>query len=82
MNNRVLIASFKCEGGFSIPYGKPCPECGATERQSCRRAPDWRGRALASEAKLARITEIIGMHDGGRIDEQDAYNMICEEMGQ
>ena len=29
---------------------------------------------------LEKITEIIGMHDGGRIDEQDAYNSICEFM--
>ena len=29
---------------------------------------------------LERVAEIIGMHDGGRIDEQDAYNRICEFM--
>ena len=34
------------------------------------------------EAQLAKVREAIGMHDGGRIDEQDAYGMICELLEQ
>ena len=32
------------------------------------------------EAKLAEVKEIIGMHDGCRIDEQDAFDMICDAL--
>ena len=32
------------------------------------------------QAQLVEITEIIGMEDGGRIDEQDAYDKIRELM--
>lgn len=49
---------YECEGGFHIPYGKNCPECGATEKDRCRRAPDWRGRAEKAEATLAAIAKL------------------------
>lgn len=41
----------KCEGGFEIRSG-PCRECGATERDGCRRAPNWQYRAEQLQDKL------------------------------
>ena len=46
------MSGFKCEGGYLIPYGKACPECGATDKERCGRPIDYRG-------KLSAIEEII-----------------------
>jgi DNA repair exonuclease SbcCD ATPase subunit len=46
------MGKYKCKGGFIITYGKACPECGATGKDRCRRAPDWKAKFESLQAKL------------------------------